>query len=1695
MTDLSNEVKFFIIQCLTTLMDIFPSLVNGLVNAGLVKAMTGVMQSSFGFIDLSEACIKAYEKIAAENPPAVLRSGAVGCILQQMDFFEVGTQQRIFRIIQRIARHSTSEEDFDSHILPVMPFLCMSLGAAGSQGDQKKVEDVSRIVCEVQESFCLFYSPVHDFAKVAAQHDKLLECGVYDIALGHVRQYAEATAKLRKAPTAMEVDSAKQIDSQAQGEALSHQAVLNFFKMLERACRYSHRVANRLFGQSSLVPDLCEFLPQDARQTQQFGSEDFPLITEAINLLHALFSEKEEAAAEEGKQDDRGKDRAEYEARKREYQRSEPNRPQLAGVAERLLPRVFLVYETSISPQFRIRTLQVIDKVIALLDHELLKAFIEPPQFANFVFQILRSRHSSSIAVSLQIARKVLDGSPMTYSVPFIREGVSQLIRAIATEQKFKSFLGISAGTDISDKSFDLDIHEVKEALHYARASNPDDHAMRDYYERKLLELVERQKHSAGAGAGGAKASKAGSAKSDKAQEGAGKPNIALHIIGQAQALLADYFENPGFLEKLSSHSPQTKLQLGLLSELTELARDLSHEATQLQLSATDLAGVRGLLGRVGELLTLEECAITSYEFKQSHLLWALELLLTKSPSQAKVALERRRARDTGEEMKRAEEIDLQEAQRQSKQLSKKESRCLILRLKHVAHVLLSRRSPGAGVSPLRALIELAQKVISENDSTLVGGGGSGPGGLGSGPGGQVPGGLAREMGLAGLFASGAPGSYGDYDHCISALRQLQKRVTVSLIYDSRRELMKQGKGGGAAAPKEDAPLEDHEDEEHMDFQDLDDSQMEDLSPDTSAPGKGAATLAPQPLKKKGQSHHPALMKLAASPAKEGTASAIEQQKLNSSKVFVKRHYLYTELGQIPVTVEQSSCLQVLEDFLRSRVKTLEQVKGLKLDYGFGGLGGGGPHGGPSGGAGSALFGGAFHGQYQSITQKILRKSLGNGARKLLDSANERLAKILNAGSGPAYRIKAKAKGKGPKKLGDGAGGEMEDVGAGGKSGSEEEDSHSHSDGYGDMDEDEEEEQEMAAEIEKQRLLDIFVEELPDEILSSGIPEDQQHVLVKVLTRQHAFMVDQLKMNFEDAAQGDAELTDIAAARQEEMYRLEERLEDFQETMERVQARFVDKLAERAETKKAQGAAEAKQSPEKKQGAAGGLLSSPGDEDQEMLDQSEELGEGSPLAGQPKALAKQPGLKLAAHDVDAEMLKPADHSDPDVGSPKAGDQPPSGKGDGQAEQSKELEAKKKSLEQMLEQEFAEQDKKIEAALAREKELQEKLRGMKQTLEERGAIGQSEVSEQTQEALAQDLEELIKQQGEDIDFEFYYEGKPILPGQSMFEIIKDGEAKARQAERGALRAEQVRALQAKEEELKQKARRIAEAKGAKSEEEVSALRRETDKLKELLHQVSSQFGGALKGGPPGFLAGLNAHKIYFCIKDKSDDVADLKRQRLDSLAELTNSALKRSRTKSEAVKDISSGAINEFVQQLLEKEFKVFDDEERTPGPQPEPAPEQKPSLARIDEEMVEEKFIESSTEPRRTEVSGEPASGKGEELEQEQLGQSLKLLKVLNYLFAHQDLISDRGLRLIMKGSQLAEEGGAQEIPLAGSPGKHGDAGAGLEAHGFSDLDLRAGLAELQPTTFHHHKLDSYLQRSIKDPYNLVQGAISPRMQ
>ena len=173
---------------------------------------------------------------------------------------------------------------------------------------------------------------------------------------------------------------------------MNHQTILNFFKILECSSRFSCKVSNKLFGESSLLKDLGPFLPHDFSGTQKnYNSDDFPLIMEVINLLCSVFSDKQSPIKEEVKEEEtpmlkRTIIKREFAQKKREYQMHQNNRNKIVEIAEILLPRIFFVYESTINAQFRIKTLQVIDKIIALFDDSLLKNFIEPKQFASFIY-------------------------------------------------------------------------------------------------------------------------------------------------------------------------------------------------------------------------------------------------------------------------------------------------------------------------------------------------------------------------------------------------------------------------------------------------------------------------------------------------------------------------------------------------------------------------------------------------------------------------------------------------------------------------------------------------------------------------------------------------------------------------------------------------------------------------------------------------------------------------------------------------------------------------------------------------------------------------------------------------------------------------------------------------------------------------------------------------------------------------------------------------------------------------------------------------------------------------------------------------------------------------------------------------------------------------------------------------------------
>ena len=96
-----------------------------------------------------------------------------------------------------------------------------------------------------------------------------------------------------------------------------------------------------------------------------------------------------------------------------------------------------------------------------------------------------------------------------------------------------------------------------------------------------------------------------------------------------------------------------------------------------------------------------------NYEFKESGLLKALDLFLTSSPKQVQLFLEKEKV---GEEVKRSEEMMMSQMARNSQNISKKEARAFMQRLKVFTHCMLNSQNDK---KPINELISLCHSLLS----------------------------------------------------------------------------------------------------------------------------------------------------------------------------------------------------------------------------------------------------------------------------------------------------------------------------------------------------------------------------------------------------------------------------------------------------------------------------------------------------------------------------------------------------------------------------------------------------------------------------------------------------------------------------------------------------------------------------------------------------------------------------------------------------------------------------------------------------------------------------------------------------------------------------------------------------------------------------------------------------------------------
>jgi len=489
-------------------------------------------------------------------------------------------------------------------------------------------------------------------------------------------------------------------------------------------------------------------------------------------------------------------------------------------MAEKLLPKVFFVYENNISHPIRSKTLQIIDKMISLFSDELLNNFIEPYSFAKFIYSNLRTLQLASVKLSLQMVTKLMRSNAKNYTLALMREGVTEFVKKVAVQEALEKTLGLKLSQPPEEKHEEF-LAKSRLAFLQRAVEGSSDKESTEQFESTIQRYLEASKlHQA----------------QPKVDVEAAKAVLAL-----AAPLCADYFENQEFQEKLTEWYGE---EFRLITMLRNLATDVVEEAKQ---EAFNFDRTKALMKQLADCLTNKRQVMT-FEFKESGLLEALALFLTRTPTQV-LALKQKQ----GEEVKHSEEVQMSQALKGAQTVGKKEARCFVQRLKVFAHVVLSKANDK---KPVQELINLCQELLSQSESEIF----------------SLQNTVDPNQGS--VFGNIYGGSE-DPNQSVTALRQLTKRVRINLVYDPSKNFVKQ-------SPK---------------------TQSESLQLQTV---------------QKASSHHPAFLVLG------------DQLQVEHSKVFAKRNFLYSELQQVLISVEQCASLWLLEDFLRNKIRTVEDVKALK---------------------------------------------------------------------------------------------------------------------------------------------------------------------------------------------------------------------------------------------------------------------------------------------------------------------------------------------------------------------------------------------------------------------------------------------------------------------------------------------------------------------------------------------------------------------------------------------------------------------------------------------------------------------------------------------------------------------------------------------------------------------------------------------
>ncbi|XP_031397200.1 E3 ubiquitin-protein ligase UPL4 [Punica granatum] len=152
------DIMLLAIRAITYLCDVFPRSSGFLVRHDAIHALCEKLMA-IEYMDVAEQCLQALEKISRDQPLACLQAGAIGAVLNLIDFLSTSMQRVALSIVVNICRRLPSENH--SLFMEAVPVLCNLL----QYEDRQLVESVATCLIKIVDQVSQYQEMLYETCK------------------------------------------------------------------------------------------------------------------------------------------------------------------------------------------------------------------------------------------------------------------------------------------------------------------------------------------------------------------------------------------------------------------------------------------------------------------------------------------------------------------------------------------------------------------------------------------------------------------------------------------------------------------------------------------------------------------------------------------------------------------------------------------------------------------------------------------------------------------------------------------------------------------------------------------------------------------------------------------------------------------------------------------------------------------------------------------------------------------------------------------------------------------------------------------------------------------------------------------------------------------------------------------------------------------------------------------------------------------------------------------------------------------------------------------------------------------------------------------------------------------------------------------------------------------------------------------